>query len=122
MRKITIRLLTRLPTKYITSGLILVIILFAYGIAGSYFIMKLNFVDSVYYAVITMATVGYGDYLPTTGVQKIFATTLTLSGVAVLAYVFNVILSNFQEKVSLYWMIIMFFVDLAELEKLCLKS
>ena len=102
MRKITIRLLTRLPTKYITSGLILVIILFAYGIAGSYFIMKLNFVDSVYYAVITMATVGYGDYLPTTGVQKIFATTLALSGVAVLAYVFNVILSNFQEKVSLY--------------------
>ena len=102
MRKITIRLLTRLPSEYVTSGLALIILLFIYGIVGSYFIMKLNFTDSVYYAVITMATVGYGDYLPVTGIQKIFATTLALAGVAVLAYVFNIILTNFQEKMSKY--------------------
>lgn len=49
-----------------------------------------------------MATVGYGDYTPTTGIQKIFATTLALAGVALLAYVFNIILTNFQEKMSKY--------------------
>ena len=102
MRKITLRILTKLPTKYVTSGLILIIILFIYGIVGSYFIMRLNFVDSVYYAVITMATVGYGDFTPHTGIQKIFATTLALGGVALLAYVFNIILTNFQEKMSEY--------------------
>lgn len=100
MRKITIRLLTRLPGKYVTSGLIIIIILFIYGILGSHFIMGLNYIDSIYYSVITMATVGYGDYTPTTGIQKIFATTLALAGVGLLAYVFNVILTNFQESVK----------------------
>ena len=56
MRRILLRIFTRLPTKYITSGLILIIILFIYGITGSYFIMRLNLVDSIYYSVITMAT------------------------------------------------------------------
>ena len=102
MRKITVKLLKTLPAKYVTTGVILIITLFAYGIIGSYFIMGLNLIDSVYYSVITMATVGYGDYLPKTGIQKIFATTLALGGVALLAYVFNIILTNFQEKMGEY--------------------
>ena len=102
MRRITFNILTKLPAKYINNGLILIAILFIYGILGSYFIMHYNFVDSIYYAVITMATVGYGDYTPHTGIQKIFATTLALGGVALLAYVFNIMLTNFQEKMSKY--------------------
>ena len=102
MRKIVLKLLTKIPTKYVTTGMILIIVLFLYGIVGSHFIMGLNLIDSIYYAVITMATVGYGDYLPQTGIQKIFATTLALAGVALLAYVFNIILTNFQEKMSEY--------------------
>ena len=102
MKKITLRLLTKLPTKYVASGLILVIGLFIYGVVGSYFIMGLNLVDSIYYAIITMATVGYGDYTPHTGIQKIFATTLAIGGVALLAYVFNLMLTSFQEKMSEY--------------------
>ena len=102
MRKIILKLLTRLPKKYGRTGIILIIFLFIYGIVGSYVIMGLNIVDSIYYAVITMSTVGYGDYTPHTGIQKIFATTLALAGVALLAYVFNILLTNFQEKMSEY--------------------
>lgn len=102
MRKITFKILTTLPDKYISSGLILIIGLFIYGVVGSYIIMDLNLIDSIYYAIITMATVGYGDYTPKTGIQKIFATTLALAGVALLAYVFNIILTNFQKKMSEY--------------------
>ena len=102
MRKFTLKLLTKLPTKFVTSGVILIIALFIYGIIGSHFIMGLNLIDSIYYAVITMATVGYGDYIPQNGIQKIFATTLALAGVALLAYVFNIILTNFQERMSEY--------------------
>lgn len=102
MRKLIFKFLTKLPSKFITSGLILVVGLFIYGIVGSHFIMGLNLVDSIYYSVITMATVGYGDYIPSTGIQKIFATTLALGGVALLAYVFNIMLANFQEKMRLY--------------------
>ena len=102
MRKLIFKLLTKLPTKYVTNGIFLIILLFAYGIIGSHFIMGLNILDSIYYSVITMATVGYGDYTPVTGIQKIFATTLALSGVALLAYVFNIILTNFQDRMSRY--------------------
>ena len=102
MRKITFKILTTLPAKYISSDLILIIALFIYGIIGSIFIMHLNLIDAIYYSVITMATVGYGDYIPTTGIQKIFATTLALGGVALLAYVFNIILTNVQEKMTEY--------------------
>ena len=102
MQKITSKILTKLPAKYIGSGLILILGLFIYGIVGSYLIMGLNLVDSIYYAIITMATVGYGDYTPHSGIQKIFATTLAIGGVGVLAYVFNLILTNFEEKMSEY--------------------
>jgi voltage-gated potassium channel len=102
MKEYIFKFLRKLPTKYITNGVFLVILLFAYGIIGSHFIMGLNLIDSMYYAVVTMATVGYGDYIPTTGIQKIFATTLALGGVGLLAYVFNVILTNFQERMSKY--------------------
>jgi voltage-gated potassium channel len=102
MRKTTLKLLKTLLTKIVTSGLILIIALFIYGIVGSYFIMGLNPIDSIYYSIITMATVGYGDYITTTGIQKIFATTLALGGVALLAYVFNIILTNVQERMSEY--------------------
>ncbi len=102
MRKITIKVLTKLPTKYVTSGVILILILFIYGVIGSHFIMGYNLIDSIYYSIITMATVGYGDLAPTTGLQKLFATSLAIGGVATLAYVFNIILTNFQEKMSEY--------------------
>ena len=102
MRKITLKLLTKLPTRFVGSGLLLIFILFIYGIVGSHFIMGLDFIDSIYYAVITMATVGYGDYTPHTGIQKIFATTLAIGGVAVFAYVFNLMLTSFQEKMREY--------------------
>ena len=102
MRKITLKLLTKLPTKYVANGIIIIAVLFAYGIIGSHFIMGLNLADSIYYSVVTMTTVGYGDYVPVTGIQKIFATTLALSGVGLLAYVFNIILTTFQERMSVY--------------------
>jgi voltage-gated potassium channel len=100
--RLTTKLLTRIPERIISSGILLIIGLFIYGIVGSILIMHLNLIDSIYYATITMATVGYGDYTPHTGIQKIFATTLAIGGVALLAYVFNMLLTNFQERMSKY--------------------
>lgn len=102
MRKITFKILSKMPAKFIDNGLILIAALFVYGIFGAHYVMDLDWLDSIYYATITMTTVGYGDYIPCTGIQKIFATTLSIGGVALLAYVFNIILTNFREKMSKY--------------------
>lgn len=102
MKKITFRILKKFPSNLLGSGIILILVLIVYGIVGSYLIMDLNLVDSIYYSITTMATVGYGDMLPTTDLQKIFATTLAIGGVGLFAYVFNFILTTYQEKVSKY--------------------
>ena len=49
-----------------------------------------------------MATVGFGDIVPTTALQKIFSVTVALSGVGTIAYVFSGVIQNFTEKLTEY--------------------
>lgn len=94
------KIITKIPFKILTNEGLIIIILLAYGIIGSYFIMNLSILDSVYYALITMATIGYGDITPVTTVQKVFTITLAVGGLGIIAYVFTIILSNFSEKMN----------------------
>ncbi|EAR96305.2 cyclic nucleotide-binding domain protein (macronuclear) [Tetrahymena thermophila SB210] len=49
------------------------------------------YVAGVYYSVITMITLGYGDIVPTTTVERIFVVGMTLVSCAVFAYSVNTI-------------------------------
>jgi len=51
------------------------------GILGFMFIENLSLVDSIYFSVVTMATVGYGDIHPQSTVGKILALILIVGGV-----------------------------------------
>ncbi|WP_178647096.1 NAD-binding protein [uncultured Methanobrevibacter sp.] len=102
MRKILRRILTKIPPKYLKNGSILIFGLLLYGTIGSMYLMNLDFINSLYYSVITMTTVGYGDIVPKTDIQKIFAISLALSGLGIITYVFSVILDNFTKKMSMY--------------------
>lgn len=64
-----------------------------YGILGSLYIMHLDLINSLYYTVITISTVGYGDISPVTPIQKLFTVTLVLGGVGLIAYVFTLTIS-----------------------------
>ena len=77
----------------LTYALIALISLAVYGIIGSLYIMHLDLINSLYYTVITIATVGYGDISPVTPLQKLFTVTLVLGGVGLLAYVFTLTIS-----------------------------
>lgn len=82
------------------TGILIIIILFTYGIIGSMLIMHLNPVDSIYFTIITIATVGYGDISPVTPLQKIFVITLALTGIGLIAYIFSAIIENVSMKID----------------------
>jgi voltage-gated potassium channel len=81
-------------------GVLIIIFILLYGILGSIFIMNLNIFDSIYYTIITIATVGYGDIIPVTPLQKIFSVTLAISGVGLLAYIVTFIISSVTENLQ----------------------
>ena len=62
--------------------------------------MKLDIYDSIYYTIITIATVGFGDITPTTTIQKIFSVTLALAGVGLLAYILTIIISSVTQNLQ----------------------
>ncbi|AEG19202.1 3H domain-containing protein [Methanobacterium paludis] len=70
-------------------ALVGVILLIAYGIIGSIYVMGLDPINALYFTVQTIATVGFGDIRPVTPIQKIFTVTLVLGGVGLLAYAFT---------------------------------
>ena len=81
-------------------GVIIFLSIIIYGVLGSIFIMKLDICDSIYYTIITIATVGFGDITPTTPIQKIFSATLALAGVGLLAYILTIIISSVTENLQ----------------------
>jgi voltage-gated potassium channel len=78
-----------IPYRMMLYALTAVSGLVVYGIIGSIYIMGLNPINALYFTVITIATVGYGDISPVTPLQRLFVVTLVLGGVGILAYAFT---------------------------------
>jgi len=53
--------------------------------------------DSIYFTVITLATVGYGDLHPTSDLSKIFTIIYVVIGVSLVLYLFTTITRFFIE-------------------------
>jgi voltage-gated potassium channel len=75
-----------------------------YGVVGSYVLGSdfspniTNFVDAVYFTVVTMATVGYGDITPRTTDARIFTISLIVLGLAVFATALPAIVAPLIDK------------------------
>src|SRR5258705_3086004 len=63
-----------------------VLVAIAFGAAGFYLIEGWSILDSLYVAVQTVTTVGYGDRTPATHNGRIFSTVFMLAGVGVVLY------------------------------------
>jgi hypothetical protein len=72
------------------------------GILGFMFIENLSLVDSIYFSIVTMATVGYGDIHPQSAVGKILALILIIGGVGtflgVVASITDIFLKRREES------------------------
>ncbi|MBN1105514.1 MAG: NAD-binding protein [Deltaproteobacteria bacterium] len=82
------------------TGIIILYGALAIFFADRYYVTKgaAGIFDAVYWAVVTIATVGYGDIVPVSKLGKVFAMTIILSGAGVLSLVTATIASIFVER------------------------
>jgi len=55
------------------------------GTVAYHFLEGWTLVDSLYFSVVTLATVGFGDLTPTTDVAKLFTVAYIMAGVGIIA-------------------------------------
>ncbi len=63
----------------------------ATGTVFYHFFMPLRWIDSIYFSVVTITTVGYGDIHPTNDITKIFTIFYVLVGVGIIAASLNIL-------------------------------
>ena len=74
--------------------LTLVLIILGTGTLFYHFVEGWKWLDSLYFAVTTLTTVGYGDLAPQTGFGKLFTIIYILSGLGVLVGFVNVLATH----------------------------
>ena len=75
-----------LPTNKLKISFLILVLIFVTGTIGYHYIEGWSFVDSLYTTVITLATVGYGDFHPEQMSGRIFTIVLIIFGVGAMAY------------------------------------
>lgn len=70
----------------------------AIGTVFMHFVEQLKWLDSLYFSVVSLTTVGYGDIVPKTDIGKIFVIFYLLIGIAILAALLNNLLRNAVAK------------------------
>ncbi len=74
--------------------LIIGVVALGTGTVFYHHIEQLKWLDAIYFSVITLTTVGYGDITPKTDAGKIFTIFYVLIGIGILAGVANFLLRN----------------------------
>ena len=59
------------------------------GAFAFHWIERWSYLDAVYFCVVSLATVGYGDFAPTTPFGRAFAIVTSLNGAAILLALFD---------------------------------
>ena len=75
----------------LSSAIVIFLIFLTLGAFVYSAVEKWDYLDSLYFTVITVTTVGYGDFFPQTPVGKIFTMFFSFFGIAMAFYFFSII-------------------------------
>lgn len=86
--------LTRRARRRLLFALALLAELLAFGTLGFHWLEGWSLPDSLYVTVTTIATVGYGDFHPTTPASRLFATVFILLSLATVGWLFSTVIQG----------------------------
>lgn len=64
------------------TAFLLIFILLGFGTLAYHNLEGWSYVDSLYFTAMTVTTVGYGDFVPTTNSSKLFTIFFSLAGIS----------------------------------------
>ncbi len=77
-----------------------VIIVLTVGTIFYHIVEKWSWVDSYYFCVVTLATVGYGDFVPTTIPGKIFTTFYIFAGAGIITSFISLFIQRWKLRIE----------------------
>ena len=85
------------PTRKLKIPFLILVLIFVIGTFGYHYTEGWSLLDSLYATVITLATVGYGDFHPEQTVGRIFTIILVIFGVGTMAYTIGLVMEAMIE-------------------------
>ncbi len=76
------------------------VVLLIVGTVFYHFIEELKWLDALYFSVITLTTVGYGDFSPQTDIGKLFTIFYIIGGIGIIFGFMNAFYEKRIEKMN----------------------
>jgi len=73
-------------------------IIIAFGSIVYHYLEGWTWIDSVYFSVITLTTIGYGDFAPQTNEGKLFTVFFILIGLGVILSFVNTVFNHYSKE------------------------
>jgi len=81
------------------AGTIVLALLFT-GTLAYHALEGWSYLDSLYFTAMTVTTIGYGDFMPTTPESKLFTIVFALAGVSIILYTLSLMGQEYYELQS----------------------
>lgn len=81
-------------TPRIARVALLGVLIVAIGVVFYQFVEGWSFIDALFFCVVTLTTVGYGNIVPVTTAGKLFTTFYILFGIGIFAMVINILVRH----------------------------
>jgi len=76
-----------------TTSLILLI-----GTVAYHFIEGWSYIDSLYFSVVTLTTIGFGDFSPQTDLGKLFTIVYIIMGIGIILHFIHTVQNHYSES------------------------
>ncbi|MBE99186.1 potassium channel family protein [Flavobacterium coralii] len=73
-------------------------VILAIGTVAYHFIEGWGIIDSLYFSVVTLTTIGFGDLSPKTDAGKLFTIAYIIMGIGVILHFINTLQNHYKES------------------------